>query len=102
MGRNTDTGGGQIKKKLLLLSFSITYNGNIWLLISATVLNKYELKRSSCCGTTGMAVSWEHSDAGLIPGQVQWVKVRGLLQLWLRSQPNLGSDLRQGNFYATG
>lgn len=29
---------------------------------------------SSCNGTTGLAVFWEHGDSGSIPGRAQWVK----------------------------
>ena len=29
---------------------------------------------SSCCGTTGLAVSLQHQDAGSIPSPAQWVK----------------------------
>ena len=37
------------------------------------------------CGMTGLAASWEHWDASLIPSLVQWVKDPGMLQLRLRS-----------------
>ena len=48
--------------------------------------------RSSRCGAMGSAASWEHWDAGLIPSPAQQVKDLVLLQLWLRSQPQLRSE----------
>ena len=47
--------------------------------------------------TTGLAVTWECRDAGSIPGPAQWVNDPVLPQLQLRSQLQLGSDLRPGN-----
>ena len=47
--------------------------------------------KSSCCGTMESAVFGEHGDAGSTPGLAQWVKDL-LLQLQLRSQPQLRSD----------
>lgn len=51
-----------------LLSFSILFKGQL-----------YEIKTiwSSCCGTgTGLAVSLQHQDVGLIPSQAQRVKAQ--------------------------
>ena len=45
----------------------------------------------------GSAVSWEHWNAGSIPGPSQWVEDLSLPQLWLRSQLQLGSDSWPGN-----
>ena len=53
---------------------------------------KNYIPRSSCCGTTGLVVSWEHWDTGLIPSLAQWIKDPGLLQLQLRLQLWLRSD----------
>ena len=39
------------------------------------------------------SVSWERRDTGSIPRQVEWVKDLALLQVWLRLQPRLRSDL---------
>ena len=47
---------------------------------------------SSCSGATGLAVSWESWDAGLIPSLAQWVKDPVLPQLQLRLRLWLGSD----------
>ena len=44
-------------------------------------LSKYPLELPLWC--TGLAVSWEHWDVGLIPGPAEWVKDPELLQLWL-------------------
>ena len=41
---------------------------------------------SSHWGATGLEAYWEHWDTGSIPGLVQWVKHRVLLQLWLMLQ----------------
>ena len=35
---------------------------------------KEHLLRSSCCGATGSAESWERWDAGSIPSPAQWIK----------------------------
>ena len=40
----------------------------------------------------GSVTSWEHWDAGSIPGLAQWVKGLVQPQLQLKSQPWLGSD----------
>ena len=48
---------------------------------------------SSLCGVVGSVMSWEHWDAGSVPGPARWVEDLVLLQLWLRSQLRLGSDL---------
>lgn len=59
------------------------------------VWNKVNLKiqsRSSCCGTTGLVVSWELWDAGLIPSLAEWTKDPVLLQLQgLDLIPGLGT-----------
>ena len=47
---------------------------------------------SSCCGATGLVVSWECWDTGSIPSPAQWVKDLALLKLWLRWRLQLGSD----------
>ena len=39
-----------------------------------TQLKDKRLSWSSCCDTTGSAVSLQHEGTGLIPGQAQWVK----------------------------
>ena len=44
----------------------------------------------------GSVASWECHDAGSIPGPEQWVKDPELLQLQLRPQLQLGSDLISG------
>ena len=43
-------------------------------------------KRSSCCGTMGLAASWEPWDMDSIPNPTRWVKDLVLLQLWLSSR----------------
>ena len=48
--------------------------------------------RSSHCGAMGWVASWDHWDAGLIPGATQWIGDPALLQLWLKSQLQLGCD----------
>ena len=40
----------------------------------------------------GLAVSWEHWDAGSVPDPAQWVKDLVLQQLWLKLQLSLKSD----------
>ena len=47
---------------------------------------------SSHCCAVGLAVSRECWDSGSIPSLAQWVKDPMLLQLWLGSQLQLGSD----------
>ena len=47
---------------------------------------------SFCFGTMGSEASWEHWDAGSIPCLAQWVRDAALLQLWLKSRLQLGSD----------
>ena len=51
---------------------------------------------SSHCGATGSEASLLHQDTGFIPGPAQWVK--GLSELWHRSQLWLGSDPWPRNF----
>ena len=53
--------------------------------------------RNCCCGTMGLMVSWEHWDAGLIPGPALWVKDPSLLQFHLSCKLRLGSDSWLGN-----
>ena len=59
--------------------------------------NLKNASQSSCCGASGSAVSWEHWDAGWIPGLTQWVKDLVLLQLrsqlWLESDPWPGNSI---------
>ena len=47
--------------------------------------------RSSHC-SPGVATSI-HEDVNLIPGLTPWVKDTGLLELWCRSQTQLGSGV---------
>ena len=54
------------------------------------------------CGAMRPPVSWECWDTGLIPSLAQWVEDSALLQLWLRSQMQLGSDPWSGSPYAAG
>ena len=54
-------------------------------------------RESSCCGAMGLAASWECWDIGSIPSLAQWVKDLVLLQLRLRLQLHLASDLWPGN-----
>ena len=75
------------------------YNGGISttvvvMLQYANILHTSSIPQSSYCGTMGLAASSEHWDKGLIlsPTPAQWVKNLVLLQLWLRSQQQLGSD----------
>ena len=49
-----------------------------------------------------MAVSWEHWDAGSIPGWAQWVTDLVSPQLRLRSRLQLGSDPRPRNSICCG
>ena len=37
------------------------------------VIKEMQIK-SSFCGATGLVVSLQHQDAGLIPGRAQWAK----------------------------
>ena len=53
--------------------------------------------RSSCCGTTGLAVSLERWGTGSIPSPAQWFKDLALPQLRRRSQLPAGSDPWPGN-----
>ena len=50
--------------------------------------------RSSCCGTVGLEATWEHWDAGSIPGPAHLVKDLAWPQLWLPR--NCGLDLIPG------
>ena len=52
---------------------------------------------SSCCGAMGVVAAMEHWDAGLTPGQAQWVKHLVLLQLWCGSKLWLISNAWPGN-----
>ena len=52
--------------------------------------------RSSHCGATGLVASWEHWDAGSIPGSAEQEKDLAWPQLWCRSQLPLESDLIPG------
>ena len=55
------------------------------------------LSRSSHCGTMGSMVSWEHWDAGSIPGPAQRIENPVLPQLQFGSKLWLGSDPWPGN-----
>ena len=52
---------------------------------------------SSSCSAMGLVVSWERQAVSLIPGLVQWFKDLLMLQQWLRSRLQLGSDPWPGN-----
>ena len=45
----------------------------------------------------GLAVSWEHWDAGLIPGQHSGLRIQFQPKRWLRSELQLRSDPWPGN-----
>ena len=49
--------------------------------------------RSSHCGATGLAVSWERWDTGSRASPAQWVKDLGLTWLRLGSDPWSGNDI---------
>ena len=69
-------------------------------------VNTYVLKEerswNSPCGTKGLVASWEHWDAGLIPGPAQCVKDPVLPQLQLRLQSWLRSDPWPTSFMSHG
>ena len=46
-----------------------------FLILRKIIAHQKVLYGSCCCGAMGPAVSWEHWDAGLIPGLAQWVKI---------------------------
>ena len=58
--------------------------------------------RSSCFGSTGLAVSLESWHTGLIRSPKQWVMDLALPQLQQRSQLHLGSDPWPGNSICLG